>query len=276
MHACASTNIMVFLLVPNCVVSFCATNDIYYRAKFKDFNDETTKRSFIDGIVSERVSSAKNALNTYGFCAHSSFIEIAAHGELEDLIAHEDTYAPLTSKQKLQMVLDMARGVAEVHYGPQHVNRMILILQQQQKFNGTLDPVNLEADVAILDIKPSNMLIMKDGTVKVSDFNNAELLQRNITNTNDNNSSSLCDFRIFNDKSPVSLPHPSITVLSFADKVGTSLQPFVASKIKSNCLIFLSFRHHFWTRMSNRYGSPVLSRHCPYIPISISELVFKY
>jgi len=160
--------------------------------KFKDFNDETTARSYIDGIVAERVSRAKHALNSYGFCAHSSFIEIALRGELEEYLSHSSTYRRISSEEKLKMVLDMAKGVAEIHYGADILSR----LEAAQS-------TPLQAQITILDIKPSNMLIMEDGTVKVSDFNNAELLRWNKTDH------SVCRYKLLRERSPYKSPEES-------------------------------------------------------------------
>jgi len=162
-------------LVPNFSFHMLCT-----RYNFIDFNDVTTQRSLIDGLVSMSVSTSKNAVNTYGFCAHSSMFEIASNGDLYNYIC--ENHSAISSEQKLRMALDMARGIADVH---------------GIDYSGNSTKEN-QAKVVIMDVKPGNMLLMVDMRVKVNDFNNAELLQWNTT------SQSPCNFRCKNGMSAVS------------------------------------------------------------------------
>jgi serine/threonine protein kinase len=172
-----------------------------------DFNDVTTQRSMIDGKVSMSVASSKNAINTYGFCAHSSFFELAPKGELENFITHHDrhgvtNFEKLTSRDKLKMCLDMARGVADIHgivvpeivVGGDEDSSVSLEASNATnsivaEFETTNSRKAQQAKVVIMDVKPGNMLLMDDMTVKVNDFNNGELLMWNTTRQ------SACDFR---------------------------------------------------------------------------------
>mmetsp|Transcript_33281 Transcript_33281/g.99041 ORF Transcript_33281/g.99041 Transcript_33281/m.99041 type:complete len:478 (-) Transcript_33281:1470-2903(-) len=134
------------------------------RLKFQNFTDASTLRAFREGSVLSRLAGSKHVVQLYGFCSHSFLMEMAA-GEMREHI--EKHFRDISSAQKLDMAAQVAEGVAEVH-----------------DVDGADRPT-----VVHKDLKPANVLRMSDGTLKLSDFNNAQLVLRNRT------SGGVCEMR---------------------------------------------------------------------------------
>ena len=114
----------------------------------------------------EKLTPSASVLNIYGFCAQAALNELA-ETTLKDVVKTSSkkrknsqggkVISRLSSLQKLNFAAQIAQGVADLH---------------------TIDGGN-NVTAVWRDIKPANILVMKDGSVKINDFNAAELLYWN-------------------------------------------------------------------------------------------------
>lgn len=123
------------------------------------FDEVTFYQHFVDAAVSNHFSSSKYTLDVYGFCGQSILNEFAST-TLEDLIVkykRTNDYYDMPSIQKAVIAREVSLALGELH----GVDENVTIVHK--------------------DLKPSNVFVMKDGSVKMGDFNLSELLRWNVT-----------------------------------------------------------------------------------------------
>ena len=123
------------------------------------FDDVTFYQHFVDAAVSNHLSSSKYTLDVYGFCGQSILNEFAST-TLEDLILNykkNNDYHNIPPIQKAVMAREISFALEELH------------------------GVDGNATIVYKDFKPANVFVMKDGSVKLGDFNLSELLSWNVT-----------------------------------------------------------------------------------------------
>jgi len=133
------------------------------------FAKDYTKKKFdlnrLDALASERTSASPYVVNSFGFCGMTVLNEFANGGDLYHHLQSSNT--TMTPIQKLMVCRDSALGLADIHGidGPKHVPTLMH-----------------------RDIRPHNFLLI-DGQLKYHDFNNAQVLTRNIK------TGEYCDYR---------------------------------------------------------------------------------
>eukprot|EP00591_Stephanopyxis_turris_P015217 CAMPEP_0195540496 /NCGR_PEP_ID=MMETSP0794_2-20130614/50602_1 /TAXON_ID=515487 /ORGANISM="Stephanopyxis turris, Strain CCMP 815" /LENGTH=293 /DNA_ID=CAMNT_0040674565 /DNA_START=48 /DNA_END=929 /DNA_ORIENTATION=+ len=136
------------------------------------FDFDAYNRHVIDAVITERLSSSPHVVDIYGHCAQSVFNELA-HGSLSRIIKrnkknkNKKGQGTLSSIEKLKFARDISQGLADMH---------------------SIDGEN-NATAVYKDLKPSNVVVSKNGKLKISDFNDAHLLMWN------SSSHSQCRFR---------------------------------------------------------------------------------
>ena len=117
-----------------------------------------------EAVVMEKLSASPNILDMYSYCGTSVLLEAMAgdidsemmpgsgYASKEELAKRDDVYPAnnLTALEKLQIALEMAESLADIH-----------------GYKG--------GEIVHQDINPEQWLVARDGSVKLNDFNNAEI-----------------------------------------------------------------------------------------------------
>jgi len=126
----------------------------------KDYDEIRFDRQRIDALASERLTGSPYIVKTYGYCGMSAINEFAEGGHFGRYFASE--HANLTSNDLLAFARDAALGLAHIHEidGPEGSHDVVPTLVHH-------------------DLSPKNLLLTTDNKVKISDFNDAQLLRWN-------------------------------------------------------------------------------------------------
>jgi hypothetical protein len=112
----------------------------------------------IDAIASERLTSAPNVMDIYGFCGMSVINEPSSGWEMRHLLKSGAVWEPL---EILEFVLQASQGLAHAHSIDYSSGRNVTLVHN--------------------DITHNNYVLSMNGTLKLSDFNRAVPLRWNKT-----------------------------------------------------------------------------------------------
>jgi serine/threonine protein kinase len=98
------------------------SNDPSWSDHADDFSYEDIEYMRVDTLVSERMTSSPNIIDTYGYCGLASLSEYALHGSVDnDIVPDVENDGDWTSVnrlspiQKIQYALQIAEAVADLH-----------------------------------------------------------------------------------------------------------------------------------------------------------------
>ena len=146
-------------------------------------------RHFTDAVISERLSSSSYIIDIYAHCAQSVVNEIGKSNLRKDIRDHNHKNSR-SSRLIAQYALDLSHALADIHS-----------VDSEGRQNPT---------IVYKDLKPDNVLVTEGSILKLSDFNDSELLRWNVT------SNAPCFFRRKRYKANVSLyaPFPYFSFIS--------------------------------------------------------------
>lgn len=122
------------------------------------FEPNTYEYHRMDAMASERLTSAPNVMDIYGFCGMSALNEPSSGWEMRHLLKSGAIWEPV---EILELVLQASQGLAHAHS-----------IDYSSGKNATL---------VHNDITHNNYVLSMNGTLKLSDFNRAVPLRWNIT-----------------------------------------------------------------------------------------------
>lgn len=137
--------------------------------RFQDqfFDKPTYKRHFTDAAITDQLTRSPHVTDIYGFCAHAALNEVAEKTLASTIKSRKKAKKPLSSIEMLDYATQAAVGIADLH---------------------SIDGEG-NATAVHKDLKPANIVVSSDGTLRLNDFNDAELLKWNTT------SNHQCAFR---------------------------------------------------------------------------------
>ena len=112
-----------------------------------------------NAIISERLSSSSYIINIHEYCAQSVLNEIAISNLRRDI--EQNNKSSRSSHLIAQYAYDICHALVDIHS-----------VDSKSGSNPT---------IVYKDLKPDNILVSKEGRLKLSDFNDSELLKWNIT-----------------------------------------------------------------------------------------------
>ena len=119
-------------------------------------NDRNFDRHRRDAVAMERLTSAENIVDIYGFCGNSGIFEYASGGDIEDMLFNDRKKKALTGMERLIVAFQVASGIADVHrYG---------------RIDGA-------SAIAHTDISTGQFLFL-NGRYKLNDFNRCRFLTK--------------------------------------------------------------------------------------------------
>ena len=132
-----------------------------------DWSDRNYDRHKRDALASERLTSSKNIVDIFGFCANSGIFEYADGGDMEVMLWYSDEH--WNSTERLIVAHQVATAIADVHAYP----------------NGK------QPSIVHTDISTSQFVFI-EGRYKLNDFNRCRFIAVN------RETQQLCGFKIGN------------------------------------------------------------------------------
>ena len=186
------------------------------RKKYRTYTEQTYRRHIIDAVASDRLFGHKIATGIYGFCGLSVLNDygdshlLRAIKALGDVDREHGFALNWNSNETLTARHLMAKGITNYSDYPEHkpspgygtLLRSWPTLKQRVQYarDAALTIASMRGidwhggetfNVTLVhhDIKPDNYIVLKDGGLRLNDFNDAELVFYNTT------SSGPCRFR---------------------------------------------------------------------------------
>lgn len=138
------------------------------KLKLSSLGPVAMSRHFTDAVISERLSSSSYIIDIYAHCAQSVVNEIGKSNLRKDIRDHNHKNSR-SSRLIAQYALDLSHALADIHS-----------VDSEGRQNPT---------IVYKDLKPDNVLVTEGSILKLSDFNDSELLRWNVT------SNAPCFFR---------------------------------------------------------------------------------
>ena len=132
-----------------------------------DWADRNYDRHKRDALASEQLTSSKNVINIFGFCANSGIFEYADGGDMEVMLWYSDEH--WNSTERLIVAHQVASAIADVHTYPN----------------------SQQSSIVHTDISTSQFVFI-EGQYKLNDFNRCRFIAINRV------TQQLCGFKIGN------------------------------------------------------------------------------